>query len=101
MNLSQAQLAFSLPWREGPQQAHEDDGQIKAPVEQILHLRQVKMPIFCEVKRVVRPTDGRLEVTQHRVDRLELRQLNAEHTTTGNRSFMGMSDAPAINTIFE
>jgi len=90
MKFSQAQLTLSLPWREDgcAQQSNKDDRQIKATVEQILHLSQVTMPVLCEVKRMVRPIDGSLEVAQHRVDRLELRQLDTVDTAAGDDSFM-------------
>lgn len=78
MKFSQTDGTLGLFWGQGrgPEQALEDERQIEATVEAVLRLSQIAMPVLSEVKRMVRPTDGRLEVAQRRVDRLELRQTD-------------------------
>lgn len=61
MNLSQPQCTFNLSQskRNCPHQAQEHDHEIKPYVELSLDLRVVTMLALCEVKRMVRRSDGR------------------------------------------
>ena len=63
MNLSQLQCTFNLSHsqRNCPQQAHEHYREIKPFVELSLDLSLVTMLTLCEVKRMVRPSDGRFK----------------------------------------
>lgn len=63
MNLSQPQCTFnlSLSQRNCPQQAHEHYREIKPFVELSLKLSVVSMLTLYEVKRMVRPSDGRFK----------------------------------------
>lgn len=63
MSLSQPQCTFNLSQsqRNCTQQVHEHDREIKPFVELSLNLSVVTMLTLCEVKRMVRPSDGRFK----------------------------------------
>ena len=77
MNLSHAKQGH---WRRfarcrGSDEALHQGTEVESSVESVLEFGQVSIGVLSEVEGVVRTRDGCLQVAQHGVDRLELRDL--------------------------
>ena len=71
-----------------PDESPEDDPQVEAAIEQVLHLREVAVSVFAVAEGVVRAGEGRLQIAQYGVDGQECWVLDAGRTAAGDVGLM-------------
>ena len=76
-----------------PDESPEDDPEVEAAVEQVLHLREVAVSVFAVAEGVVRAGKGRLQIAQDGVHGQERWVLDAGRTAAGDVGLMKVARA--------